>query len=65
LEIVGVRDEKKGPDEIAEILRERRLAFVPPSPRYTKGALAVYTRFAVSAMKGAYIRVAPEGKSDE
>lgn len=57
LEIIGVAGEKKSFDEIAEILAERKFKWIRPKPKYTKGPLAIYTRFAVSPAKGAYIEI--------
>jgi dihydroxy-acid dehydratase len=57
LAIVGVGGERKTPSEIEAILAERRSRFAYPEPKYKKGALALYTRFAVSAMKGGYMDI--------
>lgn len=55
LQIVGVKGEEKTEKEIEEILKQRKAAWVKPLPRYTKGALGVYTKLAVSPMKGGYM----------
>ena len=57
LEIIGVKGEKKTPEEIDEILKERKSRWIKPAPKYTKGPLGIYTRFAVSPMKGGYIEI--------
>lgn len=57
LNIVGVKGIKKKPDEIAKILDDRKAAWIKPAPKYTKGALGKYTKYAVSAMKGAYTQI--------
>jgi len=43
-------------DNIENILNKRRLAWKRPKQKYTKGVMALYTRLAVSAMEGAYIK---------
>ncbi|MCY6957721.1 dihydroxy-acid dehydratase [Clostridium brassicae] len=55
LAIVGVKGEERTEEEIEEILKERRLKWIKPSPKYTKGALGIYTKLAVSPMKGGYM----------
>lgn len=57
LSIIGVKEKELPADEIEKILAERKAQWVRPKPRYTKGPLAIYTRFAVSPMKGGYIEV--------
>jgi len=53
--IVGVNGEEKSEKEIEEILDIRRKKWVRPVPKYTKGTLGIYTRLAVSPMKGGYM----------
>jgi dihydroxy-acid dehydratase len=55
LAIVGIKGEEKSPQEIDTILLERRSKWIKPGPKYTKGALGIYTKLAVSPMKGGYI----------
>lgn len=55
LAIIGVNGEEKTEAEIEEILKERKSRWVKPAPKYTKGALGVYTKLAVSPMKGGYM----------
>ncbi|WP_251862236.1 dihydroxy-acid dehydratase [Clostridium sp. Marseille-Q2269] len=55
LQIVGVNGKEKTEKEIEEILKERKSKWVKPAPKYTKGALGVYTKLAVSPMKGGYM----------
>ena len=57
LEIIGVKGEEKTPEEIDKILKERKSRWIKPVPKYTKGPLGIYTRFAVSPMKGGYIEI--------
>ncbi len=52
LDIVGIRGEEKSPEEIEEILQERRKAGILPRPE-RKGLLKRYTSHALSAMEGA------------
>ncbi len=52
LDIVGIRGEEKSPEEIEEILQERRKAGLLPRPE-RKGLLKRYTSHALSAMEGA------------
>ncbi|WP_163194315.1 dihydroxy-acid dehydratase [Clostridium thermarum] len=55
LDIIGVKEEEKTVEEIAAILEERRKNWNKPKPKYTKGTLGIYTRLAVSPMKGGYM----------
>lgn len=55
LSIIGVNGEEKTESKIEEILKERKSRWVKPAPKYTKGALGVYTKLAVSPMKGGYM----------
>ena len=55
LAIVGVNGEEKTPEEMEQILAERRAKWQPKAPKYTKGLLKLYSQHAVSPMKGAYM----------
>ena len=55
LAIVGVNGEEKTPEEMEKILVDRRAKWQPKEPKYTKGLLGLYTKHAVSPMKGAYM----------
>lgn len=55
LDIIGVNGEEKSPEEIISILDERRKNWIKPKPKYTKGTLGIYTKLAVSPMKGGYM----------
>ena len=57
LSIIGVNNKELSEEEIERILVERKKNWKKPEPRFNKGPLAVYTRFAVSPMKGGYIEV--------
>lgn len=56
INIVGVDGENCSIEKINEILNIRKQDWKKPEPKYKKGALAVYTKLAVSAMKGGYMR---------
>ena len=55
LNIVGVKGERKTPEEIEEILKERKAAYVPRKPKYKNGVLKLFALHAASPMKGAYL----------
>ena len=55
LEIVGVKGERKTPEEMEEILRERRAKWQPRPLKYKSGVLRLFSEFAESPMKGAYL----------
>ena len=55
LAIVGVKGEKKTPEEINKILEERKKAWQPKPANYPRGALRLFSELAVSPMKGAYL----------
>lgn len=55
LNIVGIKGERKTPEEIEEVLKKRRESWKPRKRRYTKGVLKLFADHAVSPMKGAYL----------
>ncbi len=55
LEIVGVKGRELPGEEIERILEERKRAWKPRTPKYTKGVLKIYSEHAVSPMKGGYM----------
>uniref|UniRef100_UPI0025A2A31E dihydroxy-acid dehydratase domain-containing protein n=1 Tax=Sporofaciens musculi TaxID=2681861 RepID=UPI0025A2A31E len=55
LEIVGVEGQRKTPEEIDEILSERRKRWQPKPARYQRGVLRLFSDLAASPMKGAYL----------
>ena len=55
LEIVGIHGERKTPEEIDAVLKERRKNWKGFTSRYRNGLLKLYAEHAVSAMKGAYM----------
>lgn len=57
LSIIGIAGKEISFEEIKKILEERKKKWKKPEPKYKKGPLAIYTRFAVSPMKGGYIEI--------
>lgn len=57
LEIVGVNGKEMPKEEIDQILKERKAAWQPKPPKYTKGVLKLYSQHAASPMKGGYLDV--------
>ncbi|WP_319371093.1 dihydroxy-acid dehydratase [uncultured Ilyobacter sp.] len=55
INIIGIKGDRKTSEEIEEILVDRRKNWIQPKPKYTKGTLGIYTKLAVSPMKGGYI----------
>ncbi len=55
LNIIGIKGEKKSPEEIETILAERRKNWKPKEIKYKTGALRLFSEHAVSPMKGAYL----------
>lgn len=55
LNIVGVKGERKTPEEINVILSERKRKWSPRPLKYKKGVLRLFSELAESPMKGAYL----------
>lgn len=55
LAIVGVKGERKTPEEMDAILAERKKAWKPKEPKYKSGVLRLFSDLAASPMKGAYL----------
>lgn len=55
LNIIGIKGEKKSPEEIDAILTERKKNWKPKEMKYKTGALRLFSEHAVSPMKGAYL----------
>lgn len=55
LEIIGVKGQRKTPEEVEEILAERRRHWKPNPVKYQKGVLRLFSELAASPMKGAYL----------
>ena len=55
LNIIGVAGERRTPEEIEQILAERRAKWEPHPRRYKRGALRLFSDHAVSPMQGAWL----------
>lgn len=55
LNIIGIKGERKPPEEIDAVLAQRRAAWKPKPRRYKRGTLRLFSEHAVSPMKGAYL----------
>lgn len=55
LAIVGVCGERKTPEEIEQILSDRRSRWIPRPRKYKNGVLRLFSEHAVSPMQGAYM----------
>jgi dihydroxy-acid dehydratase len=56
LDIVGHKAQRMDPDEIQALLAERKKSWAPDVRKHPPGILRRYTRQAVSAIKGAYLK---------
>lgn len=55
LNVVGIAGKRLSLQEVDEVLATRRKNWQPRQPKYQKGVLALYTKHAVSPMKGGYM----------
>ncbi|MBS6194919.1 MAG: dihydroxy-acid dehydratase [Clostridiales bacterium] len=55
LAIVGVKGERLSEEEVEKILEERRKMWTPKEEKYKSGVLNIYSKHAVSPMKGGYM----------
>ena len=55
LNIIGVKGERKTPEEMEKILAERRAAWRPKKRKYRTGVLRMFSEHAASPMRGAYL----------
>ena len=55
LNIIGIHGERKSMEEIDAILKERRKNWKPREPKYKNGVLRLFSQYAASPMKGAYL----------
>ena len=55
LNIIGIKGERKPPEEIDAVLAQRRAAWKPKPRRYKRGTLRLFSEHAASPMKGAYL----------
>ena len=61
LAIVGVKGEEKTPEEVDEILRQRRAGWKPKPRKYKTGVLRLFSEHAAAPMKGAYLDYGQDG----
>ncbi len=57
LAIVGIKGERKTPEEIEAVLEERRKNWKPKPAKYPRGVLKLFSELAVSPMKGAWMDI--------
>lgn len=55
LNIVGIANKRTPLDLVDKVLQERKTKWQPRTPKYQKGVMALYTKHAVSPMKGGYM----------
>ncbi len=55
LNIIGVKGERKTPEEMDAILAERKKSWKPRAKKYKSGVLRLFSELAASPMKGAYL----------
>ena len=55
LNIIGIKGEKKTPEEVEAELARRRTAWQPKPRKYKSGVLRLFSELAASPMKGAYL----------
>ena len=55
LAVVGIRGERRTPEEIEAVLKERKAAWKAPKGRYSEGVLKLFSEHAASPMKGGYM----------
>ena len=55
LNIIGVKGERKTPEEIDAILQERKKHWKPKERKYKTGVLRLFSELSASTMKGAYL----------
>ena len=53
---VGVKGERKTPEEMESILAERKKNWKPKPRKYKRGVLRLFSEHATSPMKGAYLQ---------
>ena len=57
LAIVGIAGERRAPEEIDEVLAQRRAAWQPRPVKYPRGVLRLFSLHAAPPMKGAYLEM--------
>lgn len=56
LEVIGVKGEKLNKDEVSKIFEERKKSWTPKEEKYKSGILSIFSKNAVSPMKGGYMK---------
>lgn len=56
IQIIGIDGERCSKEEVDKILAERRLGWKPKEEKYKSGILNIFSRTAVSPMKGGYMQ---------
>lgn len=56
LRIIGIKGERKTPEEIDDILESRKKNWKPHKNKYNSGVLKIFSENAVSPMKGGYMK---------
>lgn len=56
LEIIGINGVVCSKEEVEKVLEERRKAWKPKAVKYTSGVLNIFSKHAVSPMKGGYMK---------
>jgi len=57
LAIVGIAGQRRTPEEIDEVLAQRRAAWQPRPVKYPRGVLRLFSLHAAPPMKGAYLEM--------
>ena len=55
LNIIGIKGERKTPEEVDAVLAERKKNWKKREPKYKGGVLRIFSEHAASPMKGAYL----------
>ncbi|MCI8817695.1 MAG: dihydroxy-acid dehydratase [Oscillibacter sp.] len=61
LAIVGVKGQRKTPEEMDAILAQRKARWKPKAAKYQRGVLRLFSELAASPMKGAYLDYRQDG----
>ncbi|RDY26476.1 dihydroxy-acid dehydratase [Romboutsia weinsteinii] len=56
LEVIGVKGEKLNKEEVSKIFEERKKSWTPKEEKYKSGILSIFSKNAVSPMKGGYMK---------
>ena len=55
INIIGFKGEEKSDEEVKKELKRRKELWIPKKPKYTTGVISLYSKHAVSPMKGGYM----------